>query len=111
MYYTYILRCCDDSLYTGIASDIDRRMGEHFGRGKMCARYTRSRKAKRLEAVWKSGTRSEASKLEYRIKQLDRDKKLILIGENTMQLFGDKINAENYERMDDPELFGRWNKE
>ena len=30
MYYTYILRCCDNTLYTGIASDIEKRMNEHF---------------------------------------------------------------------------------
>ena len=57
-YYTYILRCCDGSLYTGIASDINKRMAQHFGRTARCARYTRSHNAQRLEAVWESTDRS-----------------------------------------------------
>lgn len=46
MYYTYILRCCDNTLYTGIALDIEKRMNEHFLQNEKCAKYTRTHKAK-----------------------------------------------------------------
>ncbi len=82
MYYTYILRCEDGSLYTGIAADVQKRMAQHFARSPQCARYTRSRHAERLEAVWESENRSTASRLEYRIKQLDKAKKQRLIDNN-----------------------------
>ncbi len=85
-YYTYILRCCDGSLYTGIASDINKRMAQHFGRTARCARYTRSHNAQRLEAVWESTDRSAASRLEYRIKKLDKSKKQRLIDNNELCL-------------------------
>ncbi|MBQ8918081.1 MAG: GIY-YIG nuclease family protein, partial [Oscillospiraceae bacterium] len=49
MYYVYMLRCGDGSLYTGIATDVDRRVKEHnSGRG---AKYTRSRLP--VEAVYR----------------------------------------------------------
>ncbi len=79
MYYVYILRCSGDTLYTGIAADIDRRMAEHFGRTERCAKYTRSHRAEKLEALWSAENRSTASKLEYRIKKLSREQKLRLI--------------------------------
>ena len=54
MYVTYILRCEDDTLYTGIAADLERRMKQHFSKDKRCARYTRWHTAKQLEAAWES---------------------------------------------------------
>ena len=75
MYYTYMLRCSDDSIYTGIASNLERRMEEHFLREGKEAKYTRSRGAKKLEMAWKSKDKSLASKLEYTIKRLDKQKK------------------------------------
>lgn len=41
MYYVYMLRCRDGSLYTGTAADLCRRMRQHAGGGSACARYTR----------------------------------------------------------------------
>lgn len=79
MYYVYILRCADNSLYTGVAADIERRMSEHFGQTERCAKYTRSHKAEKIEAVWETENRSLAQKLEYRIKRLTRAEKLRLI--------------------------------
>ena len=50
MYYVYMLRCEDGSLYTGITTDLARRFEEHRnGKG---AKYTRSRGAVRIEAAW-----------------------------------------------------------
>ena len=57
-------------LYTGITTDVGRRMDEHFGRNEKCAKFTRSHRAQSLEAHWSCEDRSLASKLEDRIKQL-----------------------------------------
>ena len=54
MYYIYMLRCKDNSIYTGITVDIDRRMKEHFERDKKCAKYTLRHQAQKLEAVWET---------------------------------------------------------
>lgn len=78
MYYTYMLRCTDDSIYTGITTDLKRRMDEHFTQGEKCAKYTKRHKAKKLEAAWSSEDRKLASKLEYYIKHLPKVKKKIL---------------------------------
>ncbi len=96
MYYVYILRCSGDTLYTGIAADIDRRMAEHFGRTERCAKYTRSHRAEKLEALWSAENRSTASKLEYRIKKLSREQKLRLI-ENKIN--PEEIMDEKYIRI------------
>lgn len=98
MYYVYILRCADDTLYTGIAADIERRMAEHFGRTERCAKYTRSHKAERLEAVWSAENRSYASKLEWRIKRQSREQKIKLIEgkANIEEIIG---SAEKYSRI------------
>lgn len=84
MYYTYMLRCEDDSIYTGITNDIERRMKEHFYEDKKKAKYTRSHKAKKLEAVWKSEDKILASKLEYHIKKLTKVQKEQLIQERKL---------------------------
>ena len=98
-YYTYILRCTDESLYTGITTDIKKRMAEHFGKTEKCAKYTRSHTAEKLEAVWESEGRSAASKLEYRIKQLTKKQKQKLIDENDMTLLKE-IMIYDYHRID-----------
>ena len=103
MYFTYILRCEDNSLYTGIAADVRRRMTQHFGRTAQCAKYTRSRRPLSLEAVWESSDRSAASKLEYRIKQLAKDNKQRLIDENALQLLKE-TDVSLYRRLSDEEL-------
>lgn len=75
MYYIYILRCRDHSLYTGITNNINRRMYEHFNQLPQAAKYTRSHPPKRIEAVYTTETKSAAMKLEYRIKQLTKKEK------------------------------------
>lgn len=80
-YYTYILRCEDGSLYTGITTDLRRRFSEHSGGGKG-AKYTALRRPQRFEAAWISADRAEASRLEYRIKKLShREKEGLILGE------------------------------
>lgn len=79
MYYTYMLRCEDNSIYTGIATDLERRMNEHFEKSKKCAKYTLRHTAKKLECAWQTENRALASKLEYAIKQLTKPEKEELI--------------------------------
>lgn len=100
MYYTYMLRCQDNSIYTGITTNLDRRMEEHFSKSEKCAKYTFTHSAKKLEAAWKSENRVLASKLEYRIKQLERKEKEALINDNNTfeQLLSNKIEVSMYQR-------------
>lgn len=80
-YYVYMVRCEDDSYYTGISTDVVRRMGEHRSRTGRCARYTRTHRVVALVGLWVASDRSLASALEYRIKRLSRDKKDALIAD------------------------------
>ncbi len=97
MYYVYILRCEGDALYTGITTDPERRIKEHFSGVGKCAKYTRSHPPKRVETVIETDTKGHASSLEYRIKQLPKGKKEKLISERTFEgLFGDKIVLSDY---------------
>ena len=79
MYYTYMLRCEDNSIYTGITTNLERRMNEHFSKNEKCAKYTLTHTAKKLEQAWTTENRVDASKLEYSIKKLPKDKKELLI--------------------------------
>ena len=75
--YVYILRCRDDSLYTGITTDLERRIRQHnTGKG---ARYTASRMPVRLVWVSEVPTWTEAMREERRIKRLSRAAKLKLV--------------------------------
>lgn len=79
MYYVYILRCNDGSLYTGYTTDLTRRVWEHNHSNKG-AKYTRSRRPVVLVHSESYSSRSDAMKREYAIKQLSRADKLKLIG-------------------------------
>jgi len=74
----YLVRCADGSLYTGIATDVERRLQEHDG-GERGAKYLRGRGPLRLELACEIGDRSAASRIEYRIKRLSRADKEALI--------------------------------
>ena len=78
-WFVYILRCADDSFYTGIATDVARRMEEHQSKSPKGAKYTRGRSPLTLVFQQEFGTRSAASKEELRIKSLNRKQKLALI--------------------------------
>ena len=99
MYYIYMLRCKDNTIYTGITVDIKRRMEEHFSKNEKCAKYTYTHNAKKLEAVWKTENKSLASKLEYAIKKLTKAKKEELIRNKKIEdIFSDneKIDITKY---------------
>jgi len=77
-YYVYILQCSDNSLYTGITTDLERRVFEHNNSEKG-AKYTKIRRPVILVYNEKCENRSIASKREYEIKKLSRTKKLNII--------------------------------
>ncbi len=101
MYYVYMLRCEDNSIYTGITNDLQRRMDEHFNKTKKCAKYTMQHKAKKLECVFETLDRVSASKLEYHIKKhLTKIQKEQLIKQQIeLSILSDKIDKENYTRI------------
>lgn len=76
----YMVRCADDTLYTGVTTDIERRLREHNGSARG-ARYTRSRRP--VSLVWQepSASRATACRREYEVRHLDRWKKLSLIND------------------------------
>lgn len=76
----YLLRCGDGSFYTGIATDVSRRIGEHE-QGKRGAKYLRGRGPLELVYQRSVGDRSVALRIEYRLKQLPKIEK-----ENLQQL-------------------------
>lgn len=77
MNYTYILKCKDDSLYTGWTNDLKKRITSHnVGKG---AKYTKARRPVELVYYEEFQTREEAMKREYAIKQLSRKEKEALI--------------------------------
>lgn len=77
MYFLYILKCSDNTLYTGITTDVARRFAEHVkGTG---GKYTRARKPKKVVYTEKHLNRSTASKREAEIKKMTRKQKLTLI--------------------------------
>jgi len=78
-WYVYVIRASDDSLYTGVTTDVERRFKEHCGTEKG-ARYFRGRQP--LEVVYREDypDRGSALRREADIKKLKRDQKLKLIG-------------------------------
>lgn len=78
--YVYILKCSDDTLYTGWTVDLEKRLKTHQ-RGKG-AKYTRSRLPVKLVYFEKYNDKRTAQKREYDIKQLTRKEKLHLITHN-----------------------------
>lgn len=94
-----MLRCEDNSIYTGITTDLERRMQEHFSKDKKCAKYTLRHTAKKLESAWESENRILASKLEFRIKELSKEEKESLIKNNELlnEFLGSKIDSKVYK--------------
>jgi putative endonuclease len=80
MYYVYLLECADQSIYTGITTDLKRRLKEHkeskLGKG---ANYTAAKGAVKIVYSEEHPDRSTASKREAEIKKMTRQEKLELI--------------------------------
>lgn len=75
MNYIYILRCEDNSFYTGVTKDLYQRMEAHYYGKKEGAKYTKSHKPKEILMVWTTEQWSDACRLEFFIKSLPRPKK------------------------------------
>lgn len=80
-WFVYILRCADGSLYTGITTDVARRLAEHNGNDRLGARYTRSRRPVNLVHVEEVASRAEAARREAAIRKLGREGKAALCAE------------------------------
>jgi len=78
-WYVYILECADNSLYTGITIDVERRLNEHNHDNKLAAKYTRVRRPVKLVYKEKTVSRAVAAKREYEIKKLKKSEKLAMI--------------------------------
>jgi len=75
MWYVYMLHCADDTFYTGITTDLNRRLQEH-NNSTLGAKYTRGRTPVTMIYNAEYETRNLASKEEYRIKKLTKKEKL-----------------------------------
>ena len=104
MYYVYMLRCVDNSIYTGITTDLCRRIEEHITKNEKCAKYTLNHNVKKLEVAWETENRILASKLEYAIKKLTKAKKEKLIEDKKNEIFekflSQKIECDKYKRLE-----------
>ena len=78
-WYVYILRCADRTLYTGVTTDLQRRLSQHNGDTAGGPRYTRGRRPVTL--LWSESVadRGSAQRREAAIKRLTRDEKLRLV--------------------------------
>ncbi|PVZ69632.1 GIY-YIG nuclease family protein [Pelagibaculum spongiae] len=74
-WFVYMLRCCDNSLYTGVTTDIVRREKEHQAGGKLTAKYVRARLPVKLVYSEQVADRSQALKREIEIKKLPKKTK------------------------------------
>lgn len=77
MHYIYIVECCDETLYTGYTTDLDRRVKTH--NEKKGAKYTRGRTPVVLKYYEEFDNKGDAMKREIQIKGMPKEKKLILI--------------------------------
>ncbi len=78
-WFVYILRCADNTLYTGITTDVDNRIKQHNGVDKKGAKYTRNRRPVQLVYQEASDSRSDASKREHSLKSLKKRQKEHLV--------------------------------
>ncbi len=83
MYYIYIIRCKNNALYTGITTDIERRMREHCEKRGKGAKFTRANPPKSIEALWSCESRKDASRLEAHIKKLKKSEKENIISDKS----------------------------
>ena len=79
-FFVYLIECDDESIYTGITTDVQRRFNEHKnGKG---GHYTSSRQVIKVLYTEQFKTRSEAQKREFEIKSWHRKKKLSLVNKS-----------------------------
>jgi putative endonuclease len=82
-YYLYMIRCRDQSLYTGIALNVDTRFSEHQQQGPKCAKYLRGKGPFELVYSVLIGNKREALQAELRVKKMKKiDKEAMIAAEN-----------------------------
>jgi putative endonuclease len=92
-WYLYIIRCANSHLYTGITTDIARRLAEHLGSGPKAAKYLKGKGPLTLVYQEQLTDRSEASKREIAIKKYSRSQKLSLIEQYELSRHSTSTNA------------------
>ena len=78
-WYLYLIRCRDDTLYTGISTDVDRRFAQHQSEGHAGSRYLKGRGPLSLVFQEKLDSKSLALRLELRVKRMSKARKEKLI--------------------------------
>lgn len=98
-YYVYILRCVDQSLYIGLTTDVERRFREHQSK-TLQAKYTRAHPVQSIAAYWSTSLRSDAAKLEYWLKRLNKaqKEKIILNDQYLDRYLSMHLCIQNYIR-------------
>lgn len=96
MYYIYILQCGDESLYTGITTDVKKRLSQH--KAGLGAKYTRGRGPLTLVYVGTAENRSEASREEARIKKLKKCEKVGLIEKCSKEMIENVLAKRGKEK-------------
>lgn len=97
--FIYILKCEDNSLYTGIANDITKRFTEHYKKLAVGAKYTKSHSASKLIALWSCESKSDACRLEYWIKKLTHSQKLLLSENGDFCVFNnEKLSSTTFTK-------------
>lgn len=101
-WYVYMIQASDDSLYTGITTDVARRFQEHLGGNegaKKGAKYFQGRKPEKVVYTEQGHDRSSASKREAEIKRLRREQKLELVAGQSglIKKCIEKVEAEQDE--------------
>ncbi|MCL2293895.1 MAG: GIY-YIG nuclease family protein [Spirochaetes bacterium] len=81
IWYIYIVECCDKTLYTGITTELERRLEEHNNSAQKGAYYTRIRRPVKLVYHETAATRAKAMEREAKIKKMARDSKIKLIAQ------------------------------
>jgi putative endonuclease len=99
-YSVYMLRCADGSLYTGIATDVARRLTEHQSTARG-AKYLRGRGPLTLAYEQEIGDRGSASRIEYLLKNLNKaDKEALVAGHTSLPEITGDLEANQASGMD-----------
>lgn len=105
--YVYILKCEDNSYYTGIAADPKKRLRQHLGIIKGGAKYTKIHKVMYIAALWEDKSGKCARKLEYQLKKMlrhDDKEKLIKNPNISFSEFGINVPSESFVYVNPQEL-------
>lgn len=102
-----MLRCKDNTIYTGITKDLKRRFEEHKNKTKKCAKYTYFHDVISIEAAWECENRIMASKLECYIKRLNKSQKEQIICKGTkLSDIVIMVEDKDYVRVKDSNITG-----